>query len=101
MKSSILFLNNWSFVFRSTFVYLQPLFVAHVLIVEGRYCHLHNSRKVNVCRLRILDGGQWRPEPHDSSSMMLWAIPKTNGIDGHLAKIGVFIPFTLGRAMTS
>ena len=35
IKASILFINHWSFVFRSTFVYLQPLFVTHVLIVEG------------------------------------------------------------------
>ena len=27
LKSSILFINHWSFVFSSTFVYLQPLFV--------------------------------------------------------------------------
>ena len=35
IKSSILFIKHWSIVFRSTFVYLQPLFVTHVLIVEG------------------------------------------------------------------
>ena len=35
MKSPILLINHWSFVFRSTFFYLQPLFVTHVLIVEG------------------------------------------------------------------
>ena len=34
MKLSMLFLNLWSFVFRSTFVYVQPLFLTHVVIVE-------------------------------------------------------------------
>ena len=31
----MLFINYLSIVFRSTFVYLQPLFVRNVLIVEG------------------------------------------------------------------
>ena len=35
MKSSILLINHWSIVFRSTLVYLQPLFVKYLLIVEG------------------------------------------------------------------
>ena len=35
IKSSILYIHHWSFVFRSTFLYLQPLFVTHVLIVEA------------------------------------------------------------------
>ena len=33
--ASLLFINHWSIVFRYMFVYLQPLFVTHVLIVEG------------------------------------------------------------------
>ena len=35
-KHPFLFINHWIIVFRSTFVYLQPLVVTHVLIVEGR-----------------------------------------------------------------
>ena len=31
IKSSILFVNHWSCVFRSTFVYLQPLFATYAL----------------------------------------------------------------------
>ena len=31
IKSSILFINHWSCVFRSTFVYLQPLFATYAL----------------------------------------------------------------------
>ena len=32
---NFLFIKHWSLVFRYTFVHLQPLFVTHVLIVEG------------------------------------------------------------------
>ena len=35
LKSFILFINHWSIVFRLASVYLQPLFVTHVSILEG------------------------------------------------------------------
>ena len=44
IKSSILFINHWSCVFRSTFVYLQPLFATYALKWKDCYQTLISIR---------------------------------------------------------